>query len=46
VPIFNSSRGQFAVTKDGTRILTTASREQPGVTPLTVVINWTATIQK
>jgi len=40
VPIFNSSRGQYAVTKDGKRILTTASPEQPGVAPLTVVVNW------
>jgi Tol biopolymer transport system component len=46
VPIFNSSRGQYAVTKDGKRFLTTASPEQPSVAPLTVVLNWTATIQK
>jgi Tol biopolymer transport system component len=46
VPIFNSSRGQYAVTKDGKRFLTTASPEQPSVVPLTVVVNWTATIQK
>jgi eukaryotic-like serine/threonine-protein kinase len=46
VPIFNSSRGQYAVTKDGKRFLTTASPEQPSVAPLTVVVNWTSSIQK
>ena len=46
VPIFNSSRGQYTVTKDGKRFLTTASPERPNVAPLTVVLNWTATIQK
>jgi Tol biopolymer transport system component len=46
VPIFNDSRGQYAVTKDGKRFLTTAPLQQPGVTPLTVIVNWTATIQK
>jgi Tol biopolymer transport system component len=46
VPIFNTSRGQYAVTKDGKRFLTTASPQQPSVAPLTVVVNWMATIQK
>ena len=46
VPIFNSSRGQFAVTKDGKRFLTTAAPGQSSVAPLTVVVNWMATIQK
>jgi Tol biopolymer transport system component len=46
VPIFNDSRGQYAVTKDGKRFLTTATPQRPGVTPLTVIVNWTATIPK
>ena len=46
VPIFNNSRGQYAVTKDGKRFLTTATPQRPSVTPLTVIVNWTATIQK
>jgi eukaryotic-like serine/threonine-protein kinase len=46
VPIFGTSRGQYAVTKDGKRFLTTATPDKASVAPLTVVVNWTATIQK
>jgi hypothetical protein len=46
VAIFGSSRRQYAVTKDGKRFLTTARPERPSEAALTVVVNWTATIQK
>jgi hypothetical protein len=46
VPIFNNSRGQYAVTRDGKRFLMTATPQKPSIAPLTVVLNWTATIQK
>jgi hypothetical protein len=36
----------FAVTKDGKRFLVSATPAQSRATPLTVVLNWTATIQK
>ena len=37
---------KFAVTKDGKRFLVSATPQQSRATPLTVVLNWTATIQK
>ncbi len=41
------SRGQvYAVTKDGKRFLVNARPQQSTVSPLTVVVNWPATIQK
>jgi Tol biopolymer transport system component len=36
---------QYAVTKDGERFLVNIRPQQSSVTPLTVVINWTAAIQ-
>jgi len=36
----------YNVTKDGKRFLVNAIPQQSGVTPLTVLVNWTATIQK
>ncbi len=36
----------YAVTKDGKRFLVNARRRQSSEAPLTVVVNWTATIQK
>ena len=36
----------YAVTKDGKRFLVNARPQQSSVAPLTVVVNWTATIQK
>jgi hypothetical protein len=44
--IFNNSQGQYAVTKDGKRFLVNAIPQQSGAAPLTVVLNWTATIRK
>jgi len=43
--IFNTSPG-YAVTKDGQRFLVNARPQQSSVAPLTVVLNWTAAIQK
>jgi len=37
---------QYAVTKDGNRFLMSSRSQDAVVEPLTVVINWTATIQK
>ena len=37
---------QYAVTKDGNRFLMNSRIQDTVVQPLTVVINWTATIQK
>ncbi len=40
-------RGEvYAVTKDGKRILVNARPQQSSVAPVTVVVNWPATIQK
>ena len=36
----------YAVTKDGKRFLVNARPQQSSVAPLTVVVNWTAAIQK
>ena len=36
----------YAVTKDGQRFLVNARPQQSSAAPLTVVVNWTATIQK
>ena len=44
-PRFNSSQ-VYAVTKDGKRFLVNARLQQSSMAPLTVVVNWTATIQK
>ena len=41
-----SGNQKFAVTKDGKRFLVSATPPQARATPLTVVLNWTATIQK
>jgi hypothetical protein len=46
VQLFNSSRGQYAVTKDGKRFLATSTPRQSSAPPLTVILNGTATIQK
>jgi hypothetical protein len=37
---------KFAVTKDGKRFLVSTTPQQSRATPLTVVLNWTAAIQK
>ncbi len=37
---------KFAVTKDGKRFLVSTTPQQSGAAPLTVVLNWTAAIQK
>ena len=36
----------YAVTRDGQRFLVNARPQQSSVAPLTVVLNWTATIQR
>ena len=36
----------YAVTNDGKRFLVNARPQQASSAPLTVVVNWTATIQK
>ena len=41
-----ASQQRYAVTKDGKRFLVSATPQQSRVAPLTVVLNWTATIQK
>jgi dipeptidyl aminopeptidase/acylaminoacyl peptidase len=45
VSTFNNSQ-VYAVTKDGKRFLVNARPQQSSVAPLTVVVNWTASIQK
>ncbi len=37
---------QYAVSRDGKRFLVNARREQSSATPLTVVVNWLAAVQK
>ena len=37
---------QYAVTKDGQRFLVIAAPQQASALPLTVVVNWPATVQK
>ena len=37
---------EYTVTKDGKRFLISATPQQSRAAPLTVVLNWTATIQK
>jgi hypothetical protein len=37
---------KFAVTKDGKRFLVSSTPQQSRAMPLTVVLNWTAAIQK
>ena len=44
-PMLNT-RQIYAVRKDGKRFLVNARPQQSVVAPLTVVVNWTATIQK
>ena len=44
-PRFNTGR-VYAVTKDGQRFLVNARPQQASGTPLTVVVNWMAAIQK
>jgi Tol biopolymer transport system component len=44
-PRFNTSR-VYAVTKDGKRFLVNSRPQQASGTPLTVVLNWTAAIQR
>ncbi len=44
VPVGVNQR--FAVTKDGKRFLVSSTPQQSRVAPLTVVLNWTAAIQK
>jgi hypothetical protein len=41
-----SSSQTYAVTKDGKRFLVNASPQQSSAAPLTVVVNWTAALQK
>ena len=43
-PRFNSQ--QYAVTKDGKRFLVNVRPQQSSAAPLTVVVDWIATIQK
>jgi hypothetical protein len=45
-PTSNFFRHVYSVTKDGQRFLVNARPQQPGVAPLTVVVNWMAAIQK
>ena len=42
----NNQNLVYAVTKDGMRFLVNSRPEQASVAPITVVINWMATIQK
>jgi roadblock/LC7 domain-containing protein len=48
LPVFNipPQITLYAVTKDGKRFLVNAIPQQAGATPLTVLVNWTAAIQK
>ena len=41
-----STRHQYGVTRDGRRFLVNAKTEGSSGDPLTVVVNWLATIQK
>lgn len=42
-----STNNMYAVTRDGQRFLVDARlRNTPTVTPLTVTVNWTSTLQK
>ena len=41
-----NSQASYAVTMDGKRFLVNARPQQSSVAPLTVVVNWTAGIQK
>jgi Tol biopolymer transport system component len=43
---FSTGFGNYAVSRDGQRFLFNSRREQAGATPLTVVVNWLATVQK
>ncbi len=43
---FSSSFGNYAVSRDGQRFLVNSRREQSSPAPLTVVVNWLATVQK
>jgi hypothetical protein len=43
---FGTSQVLYAVTKDGKRFLVNARPQRSNVSPLTVVVNWTAAIQK
>ena len=40
------NRRQYAVTKDGQRFLVIVAQQRSSPTPLTVVVNWQATVQK
>ena len=42
----NNQNMVYAVTKDGMRFLVNARPQQSSATPVTVVVNWMATIQK
>ena len=42
----NNQNLVYAVTKDGMRFLVNSRPEQASVAPITVVVNWMATIQK
>jgi Tol biopolymer transport system component/predicted Ser/Thr protein kinase len=41
-----ATRKQYAVSRDGQRFLINAVQQQSGLTPLTVVVNWPATIKR
>ena len=43
---FNNTGHVYAATKDGQRFLVNARPQKSAVAPLTVVLNWTAAIQK
>jgi hypothetical protein len=43
---FNNTGQVYAATKDGQRFLVNARPQQSAAVPLSVVLNWTATIQK
>ena len=45
-PTIQPPARQYAVTKDGKRFLVNARPQQSSAAPLTVVVNWLATIQK
>jgi len=50
-PLFNTGaafapRRQYAVSRDGQRFLTIVPERSPTGSPLTVVVNWLAAVQK
>ena len=45
VLVLTAFRNHYAVTGDGQRFLINTDREEAGVTPISVVVNWTAELR-